>query len=194
MKTLLTLAAASAVIVIAAPAFAETDGSIGYSNFDIGSSNLGALTGRLGWTADTPASGQSVMSFGVEGEASVGLSDDTSGTGAGRVSNKLSSEYGVFGTVTAASDSFSANARIGYANIDAKTTSGTGTTAIRTSYNEGGLAYGAGAAVNFGDNAVRADYTHYDVNLGHMPAVGPTPAVKGEDANVWTLSFLHRFQ
>ena len=193
MKTLLALAlaAASAAIALAAPAFAETQASVGYSSFDVGSSNLNAITGRVGWAPGSPSNGMSELAFGVECEVSLGLGDDTTGTGTSRVSSKLSSEYGVFGTLTAATDGFSAFARVGFANIDAKTTLGTGTTATHSSDSEGGLAYGAGASLNLGDNsAVRADYTHYDVNLGATP----TPAFKGHDANVWSVSFVRRFK
>lgn len=195
MKNLLAIASASALVALAAPAFAETDASIGYSSFDVGSQNLNAITGRVGWAPGDPGGANGVLGVGVEGEVSLGLGSDTMGTGTSRVSAKLSSEYGVFGTLTAATDGFSVFARVGYANIDAKSTTGTGSTATHKSFNEGGLAYGAGAALNLGEaSAVRVDYTHYDVDLGAKPAAGSTPAVKGHDANTWSLSFVQRFK
>jgi hypothetical protein len=84
---------------------------------------------------------------------------------------------------------------VGVASIDARNVSGTGTTATRTSYSESGLAYGANVAWNLSENnALRLDYTHYDVDLGRVPAAGTTPAVPGHDANAWSLSFVRKFR
>lgn len=193
MKLKLALAAASAVAAFAAPAFAETNGSVGYSHFSVSSTDLNAITGHIGWNN---SESQPAVVLGVEGEASIGIGDDTSGTGASRQSSKLSSEFGAFGVASAVvSDTFSVFARVGYANIDIKNTLGTGSTATHASYNEGGLAYGAGLNWLLTDTTgVRADYTRYDVNIGAYPAAGPAPAFKGHDATAWSVSMVHIFK
>ena len=187
MKTLLALAAASAVAAFAAPAFAATNGSIGYSQFSISSTDVNAISGRFAWDMTDDASS---IVFGIEGEAALGIGEQTKGTGASREASKLSSEFGVFGVATAPlSDNFSVFARAGYANVDIKNTLGTGSTATHASYSEGGLAYGAGATWNWDDmNGMRFDYTHYDTNIAS------TASFKGYDANAWTLSLVHNFK
>ena len=196
MKTTLFLTAAIAAAALSAPAFAEVNASVGYSAFDIGSTNLNAISGRVGWTGGLdPAAGQGELSFGIEGEAAFGLGEEVTGSGVTRNASKLKSEIGVFGTLTAAMDSVSVNARLGYANIDVRNTSGTGLTATSSSYSEGGLAYGVGAAWNINETSgLRVDYTHYDVAVCRRPAVGPTPAFPGHAANAWTVSYVRNFR
>jgi hypothetical protein len=192
MKPLYFLAAALAAGAISAPAFAETDASIGYSSFDIGSYNLNAVTVRGGWSSADPSAGG--VGWGLEAEGAFGVGEDVSGTGAGRSATKLKSEFGAFGTLSAGSDAVSFAARAGYATISARNVSGTGSTAVRSSDSEGGFAYGASASWNMNENnGFRVDYTHYDVDLGHSPAVGSTPPVPGHDANAWTVSYVRRF-
>ena len=74
MKILFTTAAAAAALLAAAPALADPPavsgyGTLGYTDFNGDSANLGAITGRLGarW-------GRYV---GVEGELSGGVTSDT---------------------------------------------------------------------------------------------------------------------
>ena len=75
MKKFLALAAVASVAAIAAPAFADSNASIGYSNSNISNFNVGAVTGRFGWNSGP---------LGIEGEGSFGLKSDTNGSGASR--------------------------------------------------------------------------------------------------------------
>ena len=150
MKKFLALAAVASVAAIAAPAFADSNASIGYSNSNISNFNVGAVTGRFGWNSGP---------LGIEGEGSFGLKSDTNGSGASRDSAKLSSEFGIFGTAQAdVSKDFELFARAGYATGDYKSTHGVGSTATSNSDSASGFAYGAGAVWMFDDmNGVRAD-------------------------------------
>ncbi len=189
MKKLLALAAAASVAIIAAPAFADSNVSIGYSNSNISSFNIGAVTARAGWNSGP---------FGIEGEGSFGLQSDSNGTGAGRESAKLSSEFGVFGTAQAdVSKDFELFARAGYATADYKSTHGVSPTATNSSNSSSGFAYGAGAQWNFDAmDGVRVDYTIYNFNVGKHPATTApvTPAYGGADADVWSVSYVRKFK
>ena len=69
MKTLLAAAAGIALLAGATSASAENYASIGYSKIDFGPANLGAVTARVGATINPW--------FGVEGEASMGIQDES---------------------------------------------------------------------------------------------------------------------
>ncbi len=140
MKKIVLAAAAVAAMAIAAPAFAESNVSVGYTSISDSGYNLGIINGRYGWTSGA---------FGVEGEVGIGAKSD-SGV-------KLSSEFGVFGTAQVnAADNFVLFARAGYAQATAK--------GLGSSDSESGFAYGAGAQWFFDmNNGVRLEYTNYDL-------------------------------
>lgn len=192
-KTILLAALAAACA--AAPAFAASEASIGYSQVSITPGHarhattsshyvgprydLGALTGRFAWTQGI---------FGVEGEASVGVQDGVDGKAASRVSTSLSSELAGYGVVRYdLSPQFTVNARAGYATFNAKTDMGTGAAATHSSASDGGLAYGAGAQWNIENlGGVRFDVTHTDADLNESTAT-PHHAYK---PMLWTLSLV----
>lgn len=144
MKKSVILAAAVAVATaIAAPAMAETNFSVGYTTLDLDPGDLGALTGRAGWNNGI---------VGLEGEASLGVADDTI------FGNKveLNSILGVFGVLQGElSPNFVVFGRAGFARYDIDV-NGTG-------FDDTGPAYGVGANWFFDQsNGVRFEYTNYD--------------------------------
>lgn len=170
MKYIVTAALAATAIACAAvpaTASAETYLGVGYSFLDSSDLNLGAITGRAGWKSSTP--------FGIEGEASFGVKDDT--FAGAKV--KLNSQWAIYGTATLpVSDTADVFARIGYGSTDLKASSG----GFSASGSDESWNFGVGGQVFFdGSNGVRGDYTYADFNdSGH--------------ANVWTLSYVHRFK
>ncbi len=75
------------------------------------------MTGRLGYKF-TPH-------FGVEGEATFGVDDDTTTVGGVPVKVDLNHQYGVYGVgFVPLNDKFDLFGRVGYATIDAKGRSG----------------------------------------------------------------------
>src|SRR5215208_2510696 len=69
MKLLIAAATAVSALALAAPASAAAEASLGYSAIAAGNVNVGDITGRVSWKfSDT---------FGIEGEASTGINDDT---------------------------------------------------------------------------------------------------------------------
>jgi len=187
MKTIIILAAAAAIGAIAAPAFADSNASLGYSPASVGPYNVGAVTGRFGRDSGF---------WGIEGEGSLGVGDDSHGVGTSQTTVKLKSEFGAFGTVQAdVSDTFQVMGRAGYATADFSSRTAMLPTATRTSDSESGLAYGVGASWLFdGMNGVRLDYTRYNLDLGRVRATSTTTAVAGKNPDVWSLSFVHRFK
>lgn len=162
MKKLLLAAAAVAATAVAAPAFAQAHGSVSYSSISVDDFDLSAITGRFGWDQGM---------LGIEGEASVGLDDDTIGA----VTVELEHEFGVFGRLRGeVSENLELFARAGYV-----------TTSIDVngvSIDESGFAFGAGANWFFdGLNGVRGEYTQYDVG-------------NGTEADVWSIGFVRRFR
>jgi hypothetical protein len=181
MKTLLTIAAAgAAVLLAAAPALAQPDGgsslapsfygNLGYSNFD-SNSDTSAITGRFGARA--------AKYFGVEGEGAVGVATGQTHAYGGGDHVRLNGEYAGYAVgylpVAPGADLF---ARVGYGATDAKITSGSDSFGNHRS----GVTYGAGAQYFFsGPNGVRADYTRMNY--------GPTTG----DSNVWSLAYVRKF-
>ncbi|MEJ0024135.1 MAG: porin family protein [Alphaproteobacteria bacterium] len=110
--------------------------------------------------------------FGVEGEATFGVDDDTTTVGGVPVKVDLNHQYGVYGVgFVPLNDKFDLFGRVGYATIDAKGRSGPITAGI----DDDGVAFGGGAQYNFTPRfGVRAEYTR----------------LEGQDdsANAWGLS------
>lgn len=176
MKILLAGAAAIALISVAAPASAETYGTIGYgrASTDFGLAgadvDLDALTVQGGWR---PEGGV----FGVEAEASIGLGDDTV-AGAG-IDVELRHQYAIYATaqfpVTPQINLFG---RVGFGNSDVELSDSTGSLgAVDTD----SVNFGLGGSYMFSEvNGVRVDFTRHDFK-------------GGSDADVIALSFLRNF-
>ncbi|MCW5724739.1 MAG: porin family protein [Maricaulaceae bacterium] len=166
MRTILLSAAATLALAPAALAQQAHVGA-GYTVIDGDGVNLGALTLRGGYDFTTH--------FGVEGEASLGVSDDT----VGGVNVDLQRALGAFAIARMpVGEGLSLHARGGYANARIKASMG----GVSITDSEDAFAYGVGAEwMADGQNGVRFDYTRYDFRNG------------GDDANVWTLSYVRRF-
>lgn len=172
MKTVFAaaaLAAASIAVLAAAPASAQDlpyYGSLGYSQTDSNSGNLGAVTGRLGWKSST--------FIGVEGEASFGVDDAVAAPG---VTAEIDSQFAGYVTGTwSPNPAIDLIGRVGYGTTRVKFTPG-------GSANEDSVNYGVGAQWNFyGPNAVRLDWTRFDFTDN---AVG--------EADTWSLSYVRKF-
>lgn len=142
--------ASLAAIAVVAPAFAEGNVELGaaYSHFDADNADLGALTAR-GTYFFTPH-------VGVEGEASIGVDDDTIGGTKVELDNSLAAFGVVQMPVAERVDLF---ARAGVAQNKYKA-SNAGYSYSDTSE---GLAYGAGAKVFLNEKfGLRADVTRYE--------------------------------
>lgn len=170
MRTLMLSAAA--LSLMAAPALAQDPGSnvygtIGYSHIDADGADLGALTGRIG-TRFTP-------NLGIEGEASIGVKNDT----VGGVKAELEYDLSVYGIAfMPVSDRVELFARVGYGVTEAKFSAG----GVSVKDDVESWNYGVGAQYSLdGQNAIRGDWTRRDYRDG------------GGDADVWSLSFVRRF-
>ncbi|MBY9068454.1 porin family protein [Hyphomonas sp. WL0036] len=164
------LALASLAVVMAAAPVAVAQGDVelnaSYSNVDVGSADVGALTARGSYFF--------TRHLGVEGEASIGVKDDDVGLG----TVELDNSFGAFGVVRApVSDKFHMFGRVGYANTEMKVSApGIGS----ASGDFDGVAYGVGAKYfateKFG---IRGDFTKYDGD--------------GGDADVFSIGAVVRF-
>jgi len=175
MNKLLATALAASLTAFAAPAFAQSlDGSIGYSKVDADGVDLGAITGRLAWNFNNV--------LGVEGEASIGVDDDTV-TVAGVPPTNVDVElkhaaaiYGVAGVPVGENGRIFARVGYGTQKIEASVP-GFAANGSDESFN-----YGAGAQYFFdGKNGIRGDYTKHDFD-------------EGGDADVWSVSYVRRFR
>ena len=177
MKILFTTAAAAAALLAAAPALADPPavsgyGTLGYTDFNGDSANLGAITGRIGarW-------GRYV---GVEGELSGGVTSDTANVGGVNTKVRVGDQYAGYAVgylpLSPNADLF---ARVGYGQTRLNVSSpGTGAGGDHNSWN-----YGVGGQYFFdGANGVRADYTRMSYN-DHS----------NFDANVWSLAYVRKF-
>lgn len=150
MKTLIAAAAAFGLVAIAAPAFAETQVGIGYTNLDARNTDLGSV--------DASVSYNTASMFGLEAQGGFGVKSD--GSGAAKV--KENWNFAGYGTVTAPiNDVFSVRGRLGYGWVDLKSGAGGSNT-------ENGIAGGAGVQLMMSPtNGVRVDYTYQDFDHGH---------------------------
>jgi outer membrane immunogenic protein len=171
------LLATAALTLIAAPAMAQAvpspvTGSIGYTQLDSDSGDLGAITGRVGYDF--------TRNFGIEGEASIGVKDDDI-TVAG-VTGSLEHEYdaAAYGVAKLPiNENLELFGRVGYG-----TTSVKADIAGLTATEDGdSLNYGVGANYFIdGRNGIRADWTRRDFQGDN-----------GGEADTYGLSFVRRF-
>lgn len=170
MKSLLTASAAVALLAAAVPAAAETYGNLGYTAVDAGDTNLGGVTGRLGWRSGY---------FGVEGEASMGVKGDSTTVGTVTTGTRLQHQYAgyVTGTVPVTGN-IDIIGRVGYGETKIKDkTAGAAVTDTEHSIN-----YGVGAQYSWGADGIRADYTRHDYRDSGAGA-----------ANAWSVAYVHKF-
>ena len=170
MKSFLTASAAIALLATAGPAASETEGKLGDTSVDGGDATLGAVTGRVGWRSGY---------FGVEGEVSTGVKDDTTTTAGVTTDTDLDYQYAGYVTATApVTPNLDIIGRVGYGQTKIETsTAGLATTDKADSVN-----YGVGAQYNWGMNGIRGDYTRHDYRDSGVDA-----------ADAWTVSYVRKF-
>ncbi len=164
MKTLMIAASAAVLSLAAVPAVSQAQqayGTIGYANVDADDANLGAIQGRLGYKFNPYVA--------LEGEAALGVGDDT----VGGVDVELQNQLGVYGVVSAPiSPSFDIFARAGYSGASFDTSLG--------EVESDGFAWGVGGNYYFTDkDGVRLDWTRHD----HDDA----------EADVWSIGYTRKF-
>ncbi len=175
MKTLFASTVAVAAL-LAAPAMAqnvvpEYYGTLGYSQLDASDGDLGAVTGRLGAKFNPY--------FGVEGEASFGVRDDSFNVAG--VPVDIEHEYDLAAYAVGSvpiTPNFDVFARVGYGTTELKAS------AAGFSAREDGESWNYGVGANYffdGQNGVRGDWTRRDFRND------------GGEADVWSLSYVRRF-
>ncbi|MFN3608273.1 MAG: porin family protein [Hyphomonas sp.] len=147
----LALASLAAILAATPAAFAQGDVEIsgGYSNFDVGPAEVGALTGRGTYFFN--------QNFGVEGEASVGVKDDDFGVGTVELDHSL----GAFGVLQApVNERISLFGRLGYASTELSAN----TPALSASASDiKGVSYGVGAKFNANERfGIRGEFTKHE--------------------------------
>ena len=147
------LAFASLAIALAATpaAFAQGDVELsgGYSNYDVGPAEVGALTGRGAYFFN--------KNFGVEGEAAVGVKDDDFGIGTVELDHSL----GAYGVMQApVSERVSLFGRLGYSATELSANN----TALSAAASDiKGVSYGVGAKFNATERfGIRGEFTKHE--------------------------------
>lgn len=175
MKTLV-IAATAACALLAAPAIASAQeaptwyAGVGYTNLHIDSDdldvNLGGIEGRVGVSLN--------KYFSVEGEAAIGIADDTVDVLGTPVDVSMNWQFGAYAVLTLpVSDQFEVFGRVGYATTEFEADAGGGS----ATDSGGDYAVGLGAQAFFTANdGVRFDWT-----------------LRGEDATSWSLGYVRRF-
>jgi len=166
-KTLFAAAAAVALSLVAAPAFAQDAketvvyGSIGYANIGDDFVDLGGAQVRLGAKVH--------QYFGIEAEGTIGLVDDS----IAGIDIDLEHQIGIYGVVfLPMAESTDLIARVGVSNFEIGVPGG--------SADEDTINYGVGIEHRFDEkNGVRADYTYMDGDAG--------------DADMWSIAYVRRF-
>jgi hypothetical protein len=165
-RTLLTAAIGGAAAAMLAPsASAQLYFGAGYTVFQAetaaGDADLGAVIGRVGYKYNPL--------FGVEGEFSIGVQDESFNILGTNVDVGLDSEAGVFAVgylpIPLVADVFG---RIGYANLSVGASAGN----LAASADGSGLAYGGGVQFNVLLAKVRLEYTRYEPDDGEIDSLG----------------------
>jgi outer membrane immunogenic protein len=182
MKVMITAAASAMALAALIPAAASAQtassgpsfyGTLGYDDTSLSHVNLGSVQTRLG--------ARFGQYFGVEGEASWGVNDDShSLAGGGSVTLKQDSQEALYGVgFLPVAPNFDLLARVGYGHA-----SGTGPIAGVTSGVKGdSWNYGVGGQYMLDPkNGVRVDYTRESFQREGA-----------DDANVWALSYVRKF-
>lgn len=152
----------AAAMAMPAAANAEWYAGVGYTQFSAEDVDVGAATGRLGYKFHP--------NFGVEGEASFGIDEDTADNLGTPVDVELEDQYGVYAVgFLPLSENFDLIGRVGYVTVDAAASVGGFTAGV----DDEGVGYGAGAQWRFSPNfALRADYTRLEGEEDGVDAYG----------------------
>ena len=174
MKSVLFAAAATAAFIAAAPAFAQSTGAygtLGGEDLNSDSTNIGAVTGRLGY--------RFIPYVGVEGELSAGLGDDHINISGARTGVHVNDQYAGYAVgflpVTRNADLL---ARIGYGATDLNFSQ------PGRSFHDSVTSWNAGVGGQYfldGKDGLRADYTRETADRSDL------------DANVWSLAYVRKF-
>ena len=187
MKKLLALAAVASVTAFAAPAFADTSASLGWTEWTIADFDANTITGTASWNQGH---------FGVQVEGAYGISNTkVVNPGSGHTDEfSIRSEMGVFATAQFdVADNFAIAARAGLATVNAKERDlATNTHQID---NNGGPAYGVSATWMFSEaTGLRLDSPQYNVDLGKdLTKAGFPPSYSNEDLSTISLSLVRKF-
>lgn len=167
------LSTVAVTMIAAAPAMAQSEpnwyGSLGYSHLGANDADvdLGAITGRIG-TKLTPY-------FGIEGEGSIGVRDDSVGPVDVELEHDLAAYAVGFLPVT---PNLELIGRVGYGTTSVEASSG----AFAVAEDGESINYGVGAQYNLDTyNGIRADWTRRDFRDD------------GGEADVWSLNYVRRF-
>jgi hypothetical protein len=171
MKSLLTASAAIALLATAVPAAAESYGNLGYTSVDGGDTTVGAVTGRVGWKSDS--------FFGVEGEVSKGVKDDSTTVSGVTTSTDLDYQYAgyVTGTVPV-TPNLDIIGRVGYGQTKIENT----TAGVSSDDKADSINYGVGAQYSWGANGIRGDYTRHDYR-----------GSGAGEADAWSVAYVRKF-
>lgn len=147
---------------------ADTYANLGCTQFSSDDVDVGGATARLGYKF-TP-------NFGVEGEASWGLNEDTANVLGTPVDIKLNQEYGAYAVgFLPVGETVELFGRVGYVNVDAASTFG----GFKLGIDEDGVGFGGGAQWNFTPKfGVRAEYTRLEGDDDGVNAWGVSGAFK----------------
>jgi hypothetical protein len=172
-----TVIAASALALVGLPAAALAQdiqrgyATLGYSQVDTEQATLGAVTARAGWKV--------LPYVGVEGEASVGVEDETFEVSIGG-SGTIELKHDVAAYAVAflpLGDHIEIFARAGYGSTSIESS----VAAVTVMGDGESFNYGAGASVFYGANGLRADWTRKDFTDN------------GGEADAWSVSYIRRF-
>jgi endo-beta-N-acetylglucosaminidase D len=172
-------------MALSAPEKTGAYGELGYTGGNVHGASQDVITGRLGWRFN--------RFLGAEGELGVGVSTgdrtfDNAGTSidVGVKQKTQEAAYAVgYLPLTPRADLF-ARAGYGWAQYDVNPAG-----AANYNAHTDGFRYGAGGQYFFdGQNGLRLDWTHYDVQNVH-DAGGYFGGDKSSD--LWSVAFSHRF-
>jgi outer membrane immunogenic protein len=180
MKSLVLAAATLAVLGAAAPALAQPMtlsgvsgyGTLGLGDFNNDSSNIGAVTGRVG--------ARFGPYVGVEGELSGGFNSSHSDLGGARSNVSMRDQYAAYavGFLPVAPNA-DLLARIGYGATDLHVSQ-----PLNTNFNRYETTWNAGVGGQYffnGGNGVRLDYTRETADRSDL------------DANVFSAAYVRKF-
>jgi len=146
--------------------------TLGYSQIDTEQAVLGAVTARAGWKV--------LPYVGVEGEASVGVEDETFDVSIGGTGGTIELKHDVAAYAVAflpLGEHIELFARVGYGTTSIEAS----TPAVSVIGDGESLNYGLGASAFYGANGLRADWTRKEFSDN------------GGEADSWSVSYVRRF-
>lgn len=173
-----TLFATAAIALIGLPAAASDQdisrgyASLGYTQFDTGQADLGAVTARAGWKFWPNLAGEVEASIGVEDES---FDVSIGGTGGTIELKQDVAAYAV--AFLPLGEHIELFDRAGYGSTSVESS----TPAVRVVGDGESFNYGVGASLFHGANGLRADWTRKDF------------ADNGGETDAWSVSYVRRF-